>query len=477
METPLPERIGRPELFVGRQKEFADFNKWLRFIPKSLSKSRVILARRKSGKTAFVQRIFNNLWNQNGDVVPFYYSFPEKKMWYPYFALEYYCTFVSHYISFIERDPTLIRSPLSPEKIREYGSSKGMELLVDDVDLLLRNQEAGVYDYMWRIAYTAPERFAGLYDKKVLVIIDEFQYIVKYVYSDQNRQVGPDETLAGSFHDCVESKEAPMLVTGSYVGWLTAVIDRYLEAGRLKRFYMNPYLAPEEGLQAVYRYAEFYDEPITNETAAQINRLCLSDPFFISCVVQSGYENRDLTTQSGVVDTVNYEIANPKSEMSMTWREYIEMTLQRLNDRHAKSMLLHVGKNADREWTPPQLKETLQLDIDTAEIRKKLEILVKADVMAKGFSDIRYRGRQDGTLSLVLRSRFEEEINDFVPDLKKEILLDPLLRRRVGRDSAGHCQCGSALQIPAGRRKGDGDRPPGGFVLRARGSKKKKKDR
>ncbi|MCP4754958.1 MAG: hypothetical protein GY866_29120, partial [Proteobacteria bacterium] len=56
METPLPERIGRPELFVGREKEFAGFNKWLSFIPKSLSKSRVILARRKSGKTAFVQR-------------------------------------------------------------------------------------------------------------------------------------------------------------------------------------------------------------------------------------------------------------------------------------------------------------------------------------------------------------------------------------------------------------------------------------
>jgi len=71
---------------------------------------------------------------------------------------------------------------------------------------------------------------------------------------------------SGSFHDVVESKIAPMLVTGSYVGWLIAVIEKYLQAGHLKRRFMNPYLTPEEDLQAVFKYAEFCNEPITNET-------------------------------------------------------------------------------------------------------------------------------------------------------------------------------------------------------------------
>jgi len=60
MQYPLTEKIGDPELFVGREKEFRQINKWLGNIPKRLSKSRVILARRKSGKTAFVQRISTN---------------------------------------------------------------------------------------------------------------------------------------------------------------------------------------------------------------------------------------------------------------------------------------------------------------------------------------------------------------------------------------------------------------------------------
>jgi hypothetical protein len=60
MQYPLNEKIGDP--VVGREKEFKHFGKWIKNIPKRLSKSRVIIARRKSGKTSFVQRIFNQLW-------------------------------------------------------------------------------------------------------------------------------------------------------------------------------------------------------------------------------------------------------------------------------------------------------------------------------------------------------------------------------------------------------------------------------
>ncbi len=90
-----------------------------------------------------------------------------------------------------------------------------------------------------------------------------------------------------------------MLVTGSYVGWLVSVINKYLEAGWLKRIFMAPHLTPEAGLQAAYKYAEISGEPVTHETAALISRLCMADPFFISCVIQSTYEDRDLTSPRG----------------------------------------------------------------------------------------------------------------------------------------------------------------------------------
>jgi len=420
MQYPLPERIGNPDLLVGRVYEFNLLEKWIANIPKLLSKSRVILARRKSGKTAIVQRIFNRLWSADEMIVPFYFSIPETKKWFPEFAMEYYCAFASQYISFSERDPAPIVKPFTISEIREYGVNNDIDSFVRDVDSLTTDLELGHYSLMWKTAYTAPECFAYIYNRRILVIIDEFQNITQYIYRDEACETARDKTLAGSFHDVVESKIAPMLVTGSYVGWLIEVISKYLQAGRLKRQFMNPYLTPEEGLQAVYKYAEFQNEPITNETAEQINTLCMSDPFFISCVIQSEYKDKNLTTAEGVVNTTDYEITDPSSEMSMNWAEYIDLTTDRINECYAKNMLLHLSKHADREWTPAELKDELQLNISEKEIRKKLEIMVKADVIVKGRADIDFRGLQDGTIYLILRNRFEKEISGFAPKFKDD---------------------------------------------------------
>ncbi|MCP4104220.1 MAG: hypothetical protein GY749_01570, partial [Desulfobacteraceae bacterium] len=436
MKYPLPEKIGDPTLLVGREDEFALLNNWLELIPRRLGKSKVILARRKSGKTAIVQRIFNRLWSENGTIIPFYYNFPERKTWYPDLAANYFCTFASQYISFFERDENLVRFPLvSLEDIkRKYSSSEQFRLLVRVADNMLQLRESGMYDSMWTSSYSAPERIAAVCDQRILVILDEFQNITQYVCRNEACEREPDETLAGSFHDVVESKIAPMLVTGSYVGWLVRVIDKYLEAGRLKRTYMNPYLTPEEGLQAVYRYAEAHNTPVTNESAEQISRLCMSDPFFISCVILSSFKGKDLTTPEGVAEAVNYEITDEGSEMSMTWGEYIELTLKKVNDRDAKDMLLFLSRHNDRDWTHRELKDRLGLKISEKVIREKLEIMRKADIIGRGAGDIRYRGLRDGTLNLILRHRFEEEIKNYAPDLKKEFS-EELERLKVEKDS------------------------------------------
>ncbi|WP_139786906.1 hypothetical protein, partial [Desulfamplus magnetovallimortis] len=232
LKYPLPERIGEPDLLVGREKEFALFHKWIDKIPKRLSKSKVILARRKSGKTAFIQRIFNQLWSANGKVIPIFFELGENKQWYPHFAIDYYCLFASQYISFMERQDSLVRTPLSLNGIKTYGKANSNELLVTDVNSIINHMEQNAYDLVWKTAYTAPERMAAEYDLRFLVIIDEFQNITNTIYHDKGRQTNPDETMAGSFHGVSESKIAPMLVTGSYVGWLVGILDKYLEAGR-----------------------------------------------------------------------------------------------------------------------------------------------------------------------------------------------------------------------------------------------------
>jgi len=437
MQYPLEEKIGVPELLVERKREEANFGKWLSWIPKKLAKSRVILARRKSGKTAFVQRIFNRLWNADGAVIPFYFDVADVKTSLFELSVKYYCTFASQYISFLERDISLVDYPLSLQEIGEYGRAKSNTNLTRDVVALLNYQKHRNYGLMWDTAYSAPHRYASNTELRFLVILDEFQNLSGYIYRNEECKGEPDDSIPGSYHNYSESKVAPMLVTGSYVSWLIKIAAKYLHASRLAEWYMDPYLTPEEGLEAVYRYAKVYDEPITNDTALQINRLCMSDPFFISCVMQSKYSARDLSDEAGVIDTVCYEITDRNSQMQRTWGEYIEMTLSSINDLHSKNILLHLSKHSDREWTPLELKDYLQLPLSAEEIRRRLHLLVEADVIERGNSDIRYHGLTDGMLNLILRNRFEEEISTHAPPLKKDFRAEVKKLRKDKRSLQG----------------------------------------
>jgi hypothetical protein len=354
-------------------------------------------------------------------VIPFYFSFEESKIWYPDLAMRYYRTFASQYISFVERDAQLVRQPLTLEEIRQYGVTKQHPLLVRDIDSLLTDKGRGFYAAVWETAYSAPHRFATYLDLRWLVILDEFQYITQYVYHDEKLDGNPDDTLPGSYHSLSESKYAPMLVTGSYPGWLLNIFSKYLEAGRLRPTKLSPYLANDEGLEAVYRYAQYFGAELTNDTAVQINELCFSDPFFITCVLDSDYPNKDLTTAKGVIEVVTYEISDRGSEMSKTWNEYLRKTFSQVNDRHAKSLLLFLNKYPERYWTTKELKEQLHIqELTERELQKRLEAMVEADVLEQGVADIQFRGLSDGTLHLIIQSRFEEEINQFVPNLPQE---------------------------------------------------------
>lgn len=414
MQYPLEEKIGRPDLLVGREKEFVNFNKWISRMPEKLSKSRVILARRKSGKTTFVQRIFNQLWSANGQVIPFYFVFEEKNIWQPNLAVNYFRAFASQYISFFERDVDLVGKPLSLEQIRAYGETKGIQALVDDVNSLQQDEAHSRYDLMWSTACNAPHSYASIFNQRVLVILDEFQNCAVHVYPDPNFQTKPIDSMPDSYHSLSESKVAPLLVAGSSMPWRVKIMDKTLPVQRFAEIRFSPSLTPEEGLQAVYKYAAVYQEPLTQQTAQQINEGCMADPFFIACVIQSKCPGRNLTTTAGVNETINYEINRYKAAIMPTGGESNPSALKQINDPQAKRILLHLCTQADHEWTPRQVKTALSLDLSESVIHEKLFQLADLALIEEGTSNINFHGLKDDMLNLILCSRFAQANTNFI---------------------------------------------------------------
>ncbi|ETR66855.1 MAG: hypothetical protein OMM_05451 [Candidatus Magnetoglobus multicellularis str. Araruama] len=187
MHYPLSEEIGAPELFVGRKKEFAMLDEWIEQIPKRLGKSKALFSRKKGGKTSLVQRLFNRLWSDNGPVIPIFFSIPERSIWLPDFAIQYYCIFASQYIAFLDRNESLVGYPLSLKEIHEYGKNKSIQPFVRDTNYLQENKEQELYDSMWETACSAPKRFAHYFDQRFVIIIDEFQFLSHYVTIDPQK--------------------------------------------------------------------------------------------------------------------------------------------------------------------------------------------------------------------------------------------------------------------------------------------------
>src|SRR6056297_3582480 len=123
----LPEIIGNTDLFVGRKKEFDFFlGDWYKYLEKNFAQNQAIISRRKKGKTAFLQRLFNILWStclekskQAFTVIPFYFSIKDAPISLEEFALDFFTRFARCYQSYRNKDKTLLERAISFDEMKD----------------------------------------------------------------------------------------------------------------------------------------------------------------------------------------------------------------------------------------------------------------------------------------------------------------------------------------------------------------------
>ncbi|MCP4695383.1 MAG: hypothetical protein GY862_00840 [Gammaproteobacteria bacterium] len=180
---------------------------WIDMIPRETAKSRALPGRRKSGKSAIMQRLFNILWDRNGAVIPFYFEMDDCDQWLLEFVDDYYRTFVSQYLSFQTR--IVLEQSNEPWKfsvLREMAREIKDDKLLKDMDCFQEDLEAERADQAMYWAFSAPGRLAGNNNAFALVMIDEIQYMTKYIYHDKECQFLM-RRLPGAYHRLVESKK------------------------------------------------------------------------------------------------------------------------------------------------------------------------------------------------------------------------------------------------------------------------------
>jgi hypothetical protein len=420
MDYALKERIGKPELFTGRKEELAFFLKWIDGIKEEKSQSTAMLARRKMGKTAIMERLFNITFYKNDGVVPFYYEIKENDVWIVDFCIDFCLTFVYQYIAFKTRKTSYLRlyEKGNIEKAMQVVKSEGLNylsVLLSGVQYAVKH---GHVDILWETVREAPKTIAQSENEFIVQMIDEFQFMNAMIYWDK-RKKNPASNLAGGYLSTAESKIAPLLVSGSWVGWLMNQLKSMLPARFYYEFLEN--MPRDEAVEMVYKFSRHFDVPVSEETAYLMMEIAEGSPFYISSLIRSRYRAKDLTTVKGLIDTLEFETLDNRGNIKITWMEYISSAFKKVNDKHAKNIVLYLCQHRDREVTRQELLEKLPLNIDDAKLEEKLEALVRGDIITQGQTNFDYRGVQDNIFDKVFRGVYEKEIREFdVKVIRKE---------------------------------------------------------
>ena len=444
MDYAIKERIGNPGLFTGRKQELTYFLKWIDDIKEEKSQSTALLARRKMGKSALMERLFNITFYKNNGVIPLYYEIKETKMWMGDFCVDFFITFVYQYIAFKTRNTQYLK-PIDTnnfEKIKSITQHEGFEDLTDMVESVEYAFSHGNVGLLWNTVREAPKTIAGRKNEFIVQMIDEFQFLNAMIYRDKDLKIQADD-LAGGYFSTAENKIAPLLVSGSWVGWLMNLLQMMLPA----RFKYKPLknMPKDEAVEMVYKYSQFFNVPVTEETAYLMAEFSEGSPFYIRSMIRSEYETKDLTTVGGLTKTLEFETLDDQGLIKSTWMEYVKKSFAAVNDRNAKRIVLHLFKYKDRELTRKELMDDLNLDLTDGTLEEKLEALVKGDIIEQGQTNYRYRSVRDNIFDKVFRGVYQDEIEQFdVKDISKEYekSLEKLKRRYRQLQDKYHSQKG-----------------------------------
>ena len=426
IEYALPEQIGNPELFVGRKDEFDFFlGDWYKYLVKNFAQNQAIVSRRKKGKTALLQRLFNILWSAAQEyeddgplVIPFYYSIKDRNTSLNLFAKDFFMAFVNQYLSCKLKNRQLLRDPIPFELLEEKIKD---EKIIKQYRMMRYHEKMKEWEGMWTIASETPASIGIIRNEKIVQIIDEFQNINDCII-DQDKEV--INNLSGTYMQVGEKREAPLIVSGSEVHWLLKIVRSL--TGRFQTFNLGN-LPRLEADEAIEKYAEASDTLVNKLAKEKIWELTKGDPLYIKALFLSRFnEAKDYTKDENIVDVYEKEIS--EGEIYTTWMEYMLNTFDSVNKVNSKRIMLYLFKQ-EKERTRAEIVRDLKLPYTDSEAENKLNALVAGDLISQGTSAYDYRITKDKTYELVFRRAYQKEIEQFVPDIKEEI------RKLIGKDN------------------------------------------
>ncbi|MEM7533786.1 MAG: hypothetical protein AAF639_16495, partial [Chloroflexota bacterium] len=378
---PIAERVGLG-MFTDREREMAELMKWVNRVGKKAGRSRALVSHRRYGKTALMERLYNQLFWGRKDIMPFYFELHDGiyKIWIKELAGTYFYSFVRQYLAYRTRDARLaFDKAWSSTHLYALAKKNHETWVIERIEWW--EEEGNISDKIkiHEVMHTMVHSVAVETNLSIIVMFDEFQRLNRVVYQDE-ALTQPYERYTDSFSTAAESSRAPMLIAGSEV---TALTDEALWGSMLGRVgtYHIGRLPLAGAVELVNKFAKLDDLEIKFEVAYKISRLVDGHPYYIWCLFNSICPDADLTTEKGAEAVLTFEVEDRQGHIRKFWYYHFGHHLETFNLPHARRLIVYLSQYPDKLQGSEEsvhlkkLHEDLSLPIsieETDEILKKL---------------------------------------------------------------------------------------------------------
>lgn len=402
--NPLEDLVG--DLFVNREDELELFWEWATNIPQPLGESFALVGRQGTGKTAILVKLFNRLFYEQETVLPVFISFArysqrEKAISSHEFIEEYFIGYASSYLAFRYRQPALLRRRLTPTHLRQLAHQLQDGFILDLIGQYQQGlQEANPYSMMqWVI--NMPHAEAGILEMPTAMIVDEVQVLTN-VYNPYTQRYND---LTDNFQWAVETKWAPMLVSGSTISLLV---------GGFKYWDLEP-LAQEYVYELTYRMAQAFNLAVNDAFAEAMWLLSGGYPYSIKSLMTSLSSERSCyPSLEALENVVSFELTDSSGQLWQYYNKQFAKYSNILNkDDRTKKVMFWATKYPEEEIDAEHIAKEIGADLDL--VQDSLRKLYKADIITRVGWTL-YEGSGDPMLRRYIEYNYLREIEGVSPE-------------------------------------------------------------
>ncbi|MEM7532271.1 MAG: ATP-binding protein [Chloroflexota bacterium] len=409
----LEDQVG--DTFVNREGDLAYYWRWISTIPENNLNSHALIGRRRTGKTAILSKLFNMLFRDQKKVLPIYVSFADfldgdRVLTMEDFADMYLSAYISCFLGFRYDRQDLVGKEWDMGRLESIAKEFN-DPIIDD---LFKNYHLSLGSHLSRsvakFAVNTPRTVAWHEEIRTVVIVDEFQVLLN-VYDTKQ---GLMRNLTGGFQWAVDTRWAPMLVSGSSISLLVGKALGGMLSGRFNYKHLKP-LDKDNTYKLAFLLGNKLNIQISNELAEAIWQFTGGYPYSIHSLFHSEYlQEAKLTDPKSLKKVAFYELGHLDGKLWQHYNEEVEKYSDLLNDgTTTRKVMFESTKYPGELMYPTKIAEDLGLPVD--EVEKSIRKLYEADIVQKGTVSM-FNGPNDPMLRRFIKYNYRREMLNMKPE-------------------------------------------------------------